>query len=106
MGNFTRDRSGHADLATWRRLWTYTSELVGKADLPDLHEQDIDVRVTIQALDCDDSISTRSSRITRLLRAELQIIVQNNRFGNLLHGLAPLLALPLHGSIRIFLAYL
>jgi hypothetical protein len=38
----------------------------------------------------------------RLPRAAFQIIVQNNRFGNLLHGLEPLLAFPLHGSIRIF----
>jgi HSP20 family protein len=47
-GNFTRDRSGHADLATWAPpvdIYETENELVVKADLPDLQEKDIDVRV-------------------------------------------------------------
>jgi HSP20 family protein len=46
--NFTRDRSGPADLATWAPLvdiYETENELVIKADLPDLQEKDIDVRV-------------------------------------------------------------
>ena len=46
--NFTRDRSGPADLATWAPLvdiYETENELVVKADLPDLQEKDIDVRV-------------------------------------------------------------
>src|SRR6202795_4896875 len=46
--NFTRDRSGHADLATWAPavdIYETENELVIKADLPDLQEKDIDVRV-------------------------------------------------------------
>jgi HSP20 family protein len=46
--NFTRDRSGHADLATWAPpvdIYETENELVVKADLPDLQEKDIDVRV-------------------------------------------------------------
>src|SRR6266851_4366655 len=46
--NFTRDRSGHADLATWAPpvdIYETESELVLKADLPDLQDKDIDVRV-------------------------------------------------------------
>ncbi len=45
---FTRDRSGHADLATWAPpvdIYETENELVVKADLPDLQEEDIDVRV-------------------------------------------------------------
>jgi HSP20 family protein len=47
-GNFTRDPSGHADLATWAPpvdIYETENELVVKADLPDLQEKDIDVRV-------------------------------------------------------------
>jgi HSP20 family protein len=47
-GNFTRDRSDHADLATWAPpvdIYETENELVVKADLPDLQEKDIDVRV-------------------------------------------------------------
>ena len=47
-GNFTRDRSGQADLATWAPpvdIYETENELVVKADLPDLQEKDIDVRV-------------------------------------------------------------
>jgi len=47
-GNFTRDRSGHADLATWAPpvdIYETENELVLKADLPDFEEKDIDVRV-------------------------------------------------------------
>ncbi len=46
--NFTRDRSGPADLANWAPLvdiYETENELVVKADLPDLQDKDIDVRV-------------------------------------------------------------
>lgn len=46
--NFTRDRTGHADLATWAPpvdIYETENELVIKADLPDLQDKDIDVRV-------------------------------------------------------------
>ncbi|PYU19879.1 MAG: molecular chaperone [Acidobacteria bacterium] len=46
--NFLHDRSGHADLATWAPavdIYETENELVVKADLPDLQEKDIDVRV-------------------------------------------------------------
>jgi HSP20 family protein len=46
--NFTRDRSGHADLATWAPpvdIYETENELVLKVDLPALEEKDIDVRV-------------------------------------------------------------
>src|SRR3984893_9406630 len=46
--NLTRDRSGHADLATWAPpvdIYETEHELVVKADLPDLQDKDIDVRV-------------------------------------------------------------
>src|SRR5688572_7567958 len=45
---FAHGRSGHADLATWAPavdIYETESELVVKADLPDLQEKDIDVRV-------------------------------------------------------------
>jgi HSP20 family protein len=46
--NSTRERPGHADLATWAPpvdIYETENELVIKADLPDLEEKDIDVRV-------------------------------------------------------------
>jgi HSP20 family protein len=46
--NFTRERSGHADLATWAPavdIYETENELVVKADLPD-----IDVRITNNTL--------------------------------------------------------
>ena len=46
--NATRERSGHADLATWAPpvdIYETENELVLKADLPDFEEKDIDVRV-------------------------------------------------------------
>jgi len=46
--SFTHDRSGHADLATWAPavdIYETENELVVKADLPDLQDKDIDVRV-------------------------------------------------------------
>ena len=46
--NFTRERSGHADLATWAPpvdIYETENELVLKADLPDLQDKDIDLRV-------------------------------------------------------------
>ncbi len=46
--SFTRDRSARADLATWAPpvdIYETENELVVKADLPDLQEKDIDVRV-------------------------------------------------------------
>src|ERR1700726_4936213 len=51
--NFTRDRSGHADLATWAPpvdIYETENELVVKADLPDLQNKDIDVRVANNTL--------------------------------------------------------
>ena len=46
--NFTRERSGHADLATWAPavdIYETENELVVKADLPDVNPQDLDIRV-------------------------------------------------------------
>jgi HSP20 family protein len=46
--NFTRDRSGHADLASWAPpvdIYETENELALKADLPGLQDKDIDVRV-------------------------------------------------------------
>lgn len=46
--NSARDHSGHADLATWAPpvdIYETENELVVKADLPDLQDKDIDVRV-------------------------------------------------------------
>ena len=51
--NFTRDLSGHADLATWAPavdFYETENELVVKADLPDLQDKDIDVRVVNNTL--------------------------------------------------------
>src|SRR6266436_3167099 len=51
--NATRERSGHADLATWAPpvdIYETENELVIKADLPDLEEKDIDVRVENNSL--------------------------------------------------------
>jgi HSP20 family protein len=45
---FSRNRPGQADLATWAPavdIYETETELVVKADLPDLQEKDIDVRV-------------------------------------------------------------
>ena len=50
---FTHDRSGLADLATWAPavdIYETENELVVKADLPDLQEKDIDVRVVNNTL--------------------------------------------------------
>jgi HSP20 family protein len=46
--SFTRERSGHADLATWAPpvdIYETENELVVKAELPDFQEKDIDVRI-------------------------------------------------------------
>jgi HSP20 family protein len=46
--NFTHDCSAHADLATWAPavdIYETENAFVIKADLPDLQEKDIDVRV-------------------------------------------------------------
>jgi len=46
--SFTGDRSGRADLATWAPavdIYETENQLVVKADLPDLQDKDIDVRV-------------------------------------------------------------
>jgi HSP20 family protein len=51
--NLTRDRSGHAELATWAPvvdIYETHNELVVKADLPDLEDKDIDVRVVNNTL--------------------------------------------------------
>ncbi len=51
--NFTRDHSGHAEVATWAPsvdIYETENELVVKADLPDMDEKDIDVRVANNTL--------------------------------------------------------
>jgi HSP20 family protein len=51
--NFTRERSGHADLAMWSPavdIYETENELVVKADLPDFQEKDLDVRITNNTL--------------------------------------------------------
>jgi HSP20 family protein len=51
--NFTRERSGHADLAMWSPavdIYETENELVVKAELPDFPEKDIDVRITNNTL--------------------------------------------------------
>ncbi|MGC1628938.1 MAG: hypothetical protein WA735_18960, partial [Candidatus Acidiferrales bacterium] len=51
--NFSRERSSHADLATWApavEIYETENELVVKADLPDLQDKDIDVRITNNTL--------------------------------------------------------
>ncbi len=51
--NFTRERSGHADLATWAPpvdIYETENELVVKAELPDFQDKDIDVRIANNTL--------------------------------------------------------
>jgi HSP20 family protein len=51
--NNARDRSGHADLATWAPavdIYETENELVVKAELPDLQDKDIDIRITNNTL--------------------------------------------------------
>jgi HSP20 family protein len=51
--NLTRERSGHADLATWAPpvdIYETENELVVKAELPDFQDKDIDVRITNNTL--------------------------------------------------------
>jgi len=51
--NFTSERSGHADLATWAPsvdIYETENELVVKAELPDVQDKDIDVRITNNTL--------------------------------------------------------
>src|SRR5580692_2962802 len=51
--SFTRDLSGHADLATWAPavdIYETENELVVKAELPDFQDKDIDVRITNNTL--------------------------------------------------------
>lgn len=51
--NFTRDHSAHAEVATWAPpvdIYETENELVVKADLPDLDEKDLDVRVANNTL--------------------------------------------------------
>src|SRR6266853_4334930 len=51
--NAIRDRSGHADLATWAPpvdIYETENELVVKAELPDFQDKDIDVRITNNTL--------------------------------------------------------
>ena len=51
--SFIRDRSAHADLATWAPavdIYETENELVVKAELPDFQEKDIDVRITNNTL--------------------------------------------------------
>ena len=50
---FTRERSGHADLATWAPpidIYETENELVVKAELPGFQDKDIDVRITNNTL--------------------------------------------------------
>ena len=57
--SLTRDRSNHADLATWAPavdIYETANELVVKADLPDLRDEDIDVRVA------DNTLTIRGER--------------------------------------------
>jgi HSP20 family protein len=47
-GSFTHSRSGQAELASWAPavdIYETENELVVKADLPEVQEKDIDVRV-------------------------------------------------------------
>jgi HSP20 family protein len=51
--SFTRGRSDHADLATWSPavdIYETANELIVKADLPDLRDEDIDIRVVNNTL--------------------------------------------------------
>ena len=51
--SFTRELSGHADLATWAPavdIYETENELVVKAELPDFQDKDIDVRITNNTL--------------------------------------------------------
>ena len=51
--SFTRDRSSQSDLATWAPavdIYETENELVVKAELPDLQDKDIDVRITNNTL--------------------------------------------------------
>src|SRR5580693_470141 len=51
--NFTRERAGHADLAAWAPsvdIYETENELVVKAELPDVQEKDIDVRISNNTL--------------------------------------------------------
>jgi HSP20 family protein len=51
--NSIRDRSGNGDLATWAPpvdIYETENELVIKADLPDLEDKDIDVRIENNSL--------------------------------------------------------
>src|ERR1700723_732327 len=51
--NFTRERSGHADLATWAPavdIYETENELVVKDELPDFQDKDIDARITNNTL--------------------------------------------------------
>jgi HSP20 family protein len=51
--NFTHDGSGQSDLAAWAPavdIYETENELVIKADLPDLQDKDIDVRVVNNTL--------------------------------------------------------
>jgi HSP20 family protein len=60
-----RDRSGHADLATWVPpvdICETENELVIKADLPDLGDKDIDVRVENNSLTINEDNYLRVER--------------------------------------------
>ncbi len=69
-GNFTRDRSGHAELAAWAPavdIYETENELVVKADLPDLQDKDIDVRVENNTLTIRGERKVREGRQRRQL---------------------------------------
>ena len=63
--NSARDRSGHADLATWVPpvdIYVTENELVIKADLPDLEDKDIDVHVEDNSLTINEDNHRRVER--------------------------------------------
>jgi hypothetical protein len=62
---------------------------------PFLHESQI------QTFDISDS---PGPQFQTLLGTALQFVIQNDRFGDFLHGFAHLLALPLQGAVGFFLA--
>lgn len=52
----------------------------------------------------EDPIYPKEKESGALLAAAVQLVVEDNRFGNIAHGPAPLLALPLQPSVSLFLS--
>src|SRR6201981_77618 len=74
--NFTRERSGHADLATWAPpvdIYETENELVVKAELPAFQDKDIDVRITNNTLtirgECKFEKNVKEENYLRIERA-------------------------------------